>query len=184
FSENGAEQLFLGCKSGFTLGRDFADQNVAGTNRGANADDAAFVEIAKERFADIGDIAGDFLGAELGVTSLDFKFLNVNGSVVVLLDQLLADQDGVFKVVTAPRQEGDQDVTAQRELSALGAGAVREHLPLADPVSNAHQRLLHNTGALVRTLKFDQGVDFRTNLAAKNAGVVGFNAHDNALGIY
>ncbi len=183
-SEDGAEQLLFRRKRRFTLGSDFADQNVARTNCGADANHATLVEVAKECFADIGNIAGDLLGAELGIAGLDFKLLDVNGSVIVFLDQLLTDQDGVLKVVASPRQESHQHIAAQRQLAAIGAGAIRQHLSLADAISHAHQRLLVNAGILVRTLEFDQRIDVRADFAAEHAGVIGFHANDNALGVH
>src|SRR5208283_1161472 len=65
FAEDGAEKLLLRREGGFALGRDLADEDVAGLDHGADADDAAFVEVAQERLADVGDVAGNFLGAEL-----------------------------------------------------------------------------------------------------------------------
>ena len=113
FAEDGAQQFFFRRQRGFALGRDLADQDVSGPHGRADADHAAFVEVAQERFADVGNVARDFLGAELGVARLDFVFLDVDRSVVVVLDQLFADQDGVFEVVAAPGKERDQDVAAR-----------------------------------------------------------------------
>src|SRR6202051_2416534 len=56
FTEDGAQQLFFRGQRGFALGRNFADQNVAGLDDGADTDDAAFVQVAKESFADVGDV--------------------------------------------------------------------------------------------------------------------------------
>src|SRR6266849_1808457 len=78
FTEDGTQQFFFRRKRGLALGRDFADQNVARLHDRADADDAAFVEVAEERFADVGNVASDFLGAKLSVARFDFVLLDVN----------------------------------------------------------------------------------------------------------
>src|SRR5437667_433878 len=52
FAEDGAEQFFFRRERGFALGRNLADKNVTRLHDGADADDSAFVEVAKERLAD------------------------------------------------------------------------------------------------------------------------------------
>src|ERR1700674_4029108 len=102
FAEDGAQELFFRCERGLALGGDLADQNVAWLDDRADANDAAFIQVAKERLADVGNVASNFLGTELGVAGFDFVLLDVNRGVVIVLDQLFADQDGVFEVVAAP----------------------------------------------------------------------------------
>src|SRR5208282_3201667 len=184
FAENGAQQLFLGSERGFALGRHLAHQDVAGLDGGADADHAALVQVAEKTFADVGDVAGHFFRPEFGVPRFDFELFDVDGSVVVLADQLFADQDGVFKVVTAPGKEGDQDVAAQGQLAAVRAGPVREHLALLHVVTDAHQRLLADAGVLVGALELGERVDVRADFAAEHAGMVGLDAHDDALAVH
>src|SRR5579864_6066372 len=156
FAEDRAQQFFFRRQRGFALWSDLANQDVSGAHGRANADHAAFIEVAKKHFADVGNIARDFLRAEFRVPRFDFVFLDVNGSIVVVLDQLFADQDGVLEVVPAPGHERDQDVAAQRQFPAIGARAVGQHLPLPDAVSHADERLLVDAGVLVGTLEFDE----------------------------
>src|SRR5882672_9374453 len=183
-AEDGAEELFFRGERGLALGRDLADKNVSRLHDRADADDAAFVEVAEERLADIGNIASDFLGAELGVAGFDFILLDVNRGVVVVLDQLFADQNGVFEVVTAPREEGHENVAAESKLTAFRARAVGKNLPLLHAVAYANQRFLADASVLVRTLEFDELIDVRAHFAAEHAGVIGFHAHDDALGVH
>src|ERR1019366_6707342 len=183
-TENRAQQFFFRRQSGFALGSDLADQNVAGTHGRANANHAAFIEVAEKHLADVGNIARDFLGTQLGVARLDFVFLDVDRGVVVILDKLLADQDGVLEVIAAPGKERDQDVAPQRQLAALGARPVGQHLALTDAVADADQRLLVDAGVLVRTLELDELVDVGADFAGEHARVVGFDAHDDALGVH
>src|SRR6266699_1379990 len=183
FAKNGAEQFFFRRERGLALGRDFADQDVSRLHHRTDADDAAFVEVAEERLADVGNIAGDFLRAELGVARFDFVLLDVDGSVVIVFDQLFADQNGVFEVVPAPGYEGHQHVAAKGQLTALRAGTVGQNLAFLHAVAHANQRLLADASVLVRTLEFDELIDVRAHFAAQHAGVIGFHAHDDALGV-
>src|SRR5436305_3151944 len=123
-AEDRAEQLLLGSQLRLALRRDLADQDVALLDRGADADDAALVEVAQRRLGDVRDVAGDLFGTELRVAGFDLEFFDVDGSVVVLFHQLLGHEDRVFEVVAAPRHEGHQDVAAESQLAGVGAGAV------------------------------------------------------------
>src|SRR5258708_1195840 len=76
FAEDGPQQLLFRRERGLALGRDLADEDVAGLHDGADSNDAALVQVAEERLADVGDVASDFLGAELGVAGLDFVLLD------------------------------------------------------------------------------------------------------------
>src|SRR4029077_8577902 len=141
FAEDGAKQLLFRRQRGFALRRDLANEDVARLHNRADADDAALVEIAQERFADIGDVAGDFFRTKLGVARFDFILLNVDRGVVVVLDQLFADQDGIFEVVPAPGHESHEHVAAKAEFAAVGARTVSENLRGLDAVAYAHERL-------------------------------------------
>ena len=131
FAEDGAQQLLFRSELGFALGRDLAHQDVAGLDGGADADDAALVEVAQRILADVGNVARDFLRSELGVARLDLELLDVNRGVVVLLHHLFGDQDRVLKVVAAPGHEGHQHIAAERQLAVFGAGTVGDDLALA-----------------------------------------------------
>ena len=164
FAEDRAQQLFFRRQRGFALRRHLADEDVAGLDGGADADHAAFVEVAQEALVDVGNVARDFFGTELGVARFDFVLLDVNRGVVILFDQLFADEDGVFEVVPAPGKEGDQHVAAKREFAAIRARAVGQHLPLLHAVARANQRLLADAGVLVRALELREQVDVGARL--------------------
>ena len=83
-AEDRAEQLFFRRQLGLALRRDLADEDVARLDRGADADDAAVVEVAQVAFRHVRDVARDFLGPELGVARLDLELLDVDRGVVVL----------------------------------------------------------------------------------------------------
>ncbi len=182
-AEDRTQEFFFSGQLGFALGRNFAHEDRAGLDLGADANDAALVEVAEHILADVGNIAGDFFRPELGVTGLDLQLFDVNRSVVVVFHQTLGHQDRVFKVVTAPRHERDQNVAAQGELAAVGARPVRNHLALRHAFTNVNNRTLIDTGVLVRTLKLDQRVDIRGHLSRDRAVNIVISLDDDALGI-
>ena len=66
-AEDRAQQALLRSQIGLALGRDLADQNIAGVDLRADADDAALVEVLESVLADVGNVARDLLGAELSI---------------------------------------------------------------------------------------------------------------------
>src|ERR1700677_1187581 len=182
FAEDGAEELLFRRQLGLTLRRYLADEDVVVANLRTDADDARVVEIAQSVLADVGDIARDLFRPKLGVAGFDLELLDVDRGVVVLADQLFGDEDRVLEVVTAPRHEGDQNVTAEAEFALLGARTVGDDLTLDDTVTLADDRLLVDAGVLVGALELRELVDVGTNLTRELRGVVlAFDAYDNAL---
>src|ERR1035437_214982 len=185
FAENRAQQLLFGSQLGFALGRHLAHQNVARLDRSADPDDPALVQVAQETIRDIRNVAGDFLRSQLGVARFDFEFFNVDRSVVVFLDQLLAHQDGVFEVVPAPRHERHQHVASQGQFAQVGARTIGQNRALGDALAHADNRLLIDTGVLVAPLELRQLIDVRTHLARKLAFMRrAFHANDDAFAIH
>ena len=135
FAKDRAQQLLFRRKRCFTFRRNLADENVSWLYDGADSNHAAFVQVAKEGFADIWNIARHFLGAELGVARFDFILFDVNRSVVVVLHQLFADQNGVLKVVSTPWHERHQHVAAKSQFTAVGARTIGQNLLLLHAVA-------------------------------------------------
>ena len=135
--EDRAEQALLGGQLGLALGRDLADEDVAGGDLGADADDAALVEVGQQLLADVRDVAGDLLLAELGVAGVDLVLLDVDRGEDVLLHQALAEDDRVLVVVALPRHERDEQVGAERHLAVVGARAVGDGAADLDAVARA-----------------------------------------------
>src|ERR1017187_1769857 len=185
FAENRPQQLLFRSELGLALGRYLAHLNVARLDRGADADDTALVQVAQETVGDVGNVAGDFLRSQLGVARFDFEFFNVDRSVVVFLDQLLGDQDGVFEVVPAPRHESHQHVASQGQFAHVGTRTVRQHRTLRHALPHAHNRLLIDAGILVASLELGELVDVGAHLAGKLAFMGrAFHANDDALAIH
>ena len=55
--------------------------------------------------------------------------------------------------------------------------------PFLDALADANDRLLVDAGVLVRALELDELIDVRAHFAAEHAGVIGFDAHDDAFGV-
>ena len=100
-AEDGTEQALLSGQLGLALRGDFTDQNITALDLGADADDAALVQVLQSILRDVGDVAGDLFGSQLGVAGLGLIFLNVDRGVNVLTDDLLVQQDGVLVVVAS-----------------------------------------------------------------------------------
>ena len=87
--EDRADQLLLGRQLGLALRRDLAHEQVAGADLGADADDAAVVEVAQRLLRAVRDVARDLLVAELGRAGVDLVLLDVDrGQLVVLTSRL------------------------------------------------------------------------------------------------
>ena len=103
----------------------------------------------------------------------------------VFLHQLLADQDGVLKVVPSPGHEGHQDVASQGQLAMVRTGPVRQDPARRHALAFAHQRLLVDAGVLIGAPEFDERIDVGADLARKLSAVaVSLHAHDDALAVH
>ena len=129
-AEDGAEQLLLGGELRLALRRDLADEDVARLHLGADADDAALVEVLEGLFADVRDVARDLFLAELGVAGDALELLDVDRGEDVVLGDALGDEDRVLEVVALPRHERDEHVLPERELAHVArAGRRRGRRP-------------------------------------------------------
>ena len=149
-TEDRAQQALLRRELGLALGRDLADEDVARADLGADADDAALVEVLEDVLGEVRDVARDLLGAELGVAGVDLVLLDVDRREHVVLHEPLREHDRVLEVVALPRHERDEQVLAQRELALVRRRAVGEHVALLHDVALVDERLLVDAGALVR----------------------------------
>ena len=89
-TEDRAQQALLRRELGLALRRDLADEDVAGADLGTDADDAALVEVLEDVLGEVRDVAGDLLGAELGVAGVDLVLLDVDRREHVVLHEALA----------------------------------------------------------------------------------------------
>ena len=72
---------------GLALGGYLAHQNIAGTHFGAHTDNTALVQFLEDIFTHVGNIPGDLLRSELGVSGFDLIFLDVDRGVNIVPDQ-------------------------------------------------------------------------------------------------
>ena len=187
-AEDGSQEPLLGRKLRLALRCDLSDEDVAGLHFGTDADHAIGTKILQGFLTDVRDVAGDLLGAELGVTRSALELVDVDGGVDVLLDHTLGDEDGVLEVITIPRHERDQHVAAEGKLAVLGVRAVRQHVTLLDHLALLDDGLLVDAGAAVGAHELAQFVDvdavlgivLELLLALGHLAVLG---DDDALGI-
>src|SRR5690606_17848540 len=116
-------------------------------------------------FGDVGDVARDLLGPQLGVAGHHFVFLDMDRGEDVLHGDLFAEQDGVLEVVAVPGHEGDEHVAPESQITQIGRGTVGDDVPGLDVVADNHQRALVDAGRLVRALELHQVVDVDARLA-------------------
>ena len=122
-----------GRQLGLALRRDLADEHVAGADLGADADDAAVVEVAEDVVAEVRDVPADLLRPELGVTGIDLVLVDVDRREHVVLHEPLGEDDRVLEVVALPRHQRDEQVLAERELAVIGRRTVGEDRALDAP---------------------------------------------------
>ena len=170
-AEDGVQQFFFRRQLGLALGRDLADQDVARPDVGADADDAVFVEVAQGLFADVGNVAGELLAAQLRLADFDVELLDVDRGVDVVLHQLLADDDGILEVVAVPGHEADQHVAAQGQLALEGGGSVGDRLSLFDFLADLDDRLLVLAGPLVEADELAQLIGVAADLDPRGVDV-------------
>ena len=142
-AEDGAQQLLLRGQFGLALGSDLADQDVSGTDVGADADDAEFVQVAQAGLTNVGDVPRDLFGTKFGLPGLHLMLFDMYGGEVVVAVQAFADDNGVFVVVPFPGHEGHQHILAQGQFPMVGGGAVGQY------AADLHHVALGGYGALV-----------------------------------
>ena len=152
-AEDGAQQALFGGELGLALGRDLADQHVAGLDLGADADDPALVEVGEDVLAQVRDVPGDLFGAELGVAGIDLVLLDVDRREHVVLHQALGEDDGVLEVVALPGHEGHEEVLAEGELAVVGGGTVGQDVAGVDLLAGFDDGPLVDAGVLVGPLE-------------------------------
>ena len=132
-------------------------------------------------FRDVGDVARDLLGAELGVARHHLEFLDVDRGEDVVEHHPLGEQDGVLEVVAHPRHERDEHVLAERQVAQVRRGTVGDDLADLHLIAHRHQRTLVDAGVLVGALELAQPVDVDAGLGGVR--LLG-GADDDAGGVH
>ena len=171
FAEDCAKKSFLRGELGFALGGNLSDEDIAGVNLCADADNTSFVKIL-ERVADIRNIVGDFFGTELRVTGFKLIFFNVDRCVHIISYKFFVDENCVLIVVALPGHKADEGVLAEAELAVVGCGAVGNNLTFFNHVADGNYRALIDAGALVGAHEFDEVVAFNNVVLAEDVNSV------------
>src|SRR5450432_780812 len=179
--EDRAQQPLFGGELGLALGRDLADQDVAGDDVGADADDAPLVEVGENFLADVRDVAGDLFRTKLGVARVDFVLLDVSRREHVVLHQTLAEDDRVFVVVALPWHERHEQVAAKSHLALVGARTVGDCRTGFDPLTLTDDRALVDAGALVGTTELRHAVGGAGAVVVHDGDRVGGNLVDDTV---
>ncbi len=130
---------------------------------------------------DVRNLAGDLLGAKLGVARLDLVLLDVDRGEKVVFHDPLGQDDGVLVVVAFPRHERHEEVLAEGELARLGRGAVRQHRADRDFLAWRDDGVMVDAGALVGALELGQDVRIRPRtLRRPNDDLPGVHELDDA----
>src|SRR5690606_27766879 len=157
-AEDRVEELLFRGELALALWRDLADEDVAGLDAGADPDDAVLVEVAEHLLGDVGDVAGELLASQLGLADFHVERVDVDAREGVVLDESLADDDGVFEVVAVEGVERDEDVLADGQLAVERGGAVGDDIALLDLLAGLDARALVEAGALVEADELAQDV--------------------------
>ena len=192
FAEDGPQQALLRGQVGLALGGNLAHQDVTRVDLRAHHDDAALVQIFQRVLAHAGDVPGDLLGSQLGVTGVAFVFLHMDGGEHVLHHQTLVQENGVLVVVALPGHEAHQDVLAQAQLALGGAGAVGQdrgvlglallvHPEAVNPLAHLHDGTLVEAGALVAAGELDELIVFDFAGVVVDADARGADPGDSAV---
>src|SRR5699024_11513111 len=107
-TEDGAQQALLRGQLRLTLRGDLTDEDVTVADVRTDADDTALIKVSKDVLADVRDVAGDLLRAQLGVAGVDLVLLDVDRGQHVLLNHALGEDARILVVVALPRHEGDE----------------------------------------------------------------------------
>ena len=104
-------------------------------------DNTAVIQCRENFLRNVGNIAGNFFGTQLGVTSVDFVLFDMNRGQHVLGNHALGEDNRILIVQALPRHVCHEQVLAQSELATVGGGAVRDNVTLFHTLTG----LDHNT---------------------------------------
>ena len=147
----------------------------------AYSDNTLLVEVLQSVLADVGNIARDFFGTELGIARFRLMLLYVNGREHVLLDEVFAYENGVLIVVALPGHEAYQDVSAERKLARACRRTVGDYVARLYDLSHVDNRTLIYAGALIAAQEFFERIRMDKTVSVPHLDFVGGNAVDHAV---
>src|SRR5690606_24835960 len=170
-TEDRVKELLLRRELALRLRNDLPHEDVALLDVRPDPHDARLIEVLEHAFGDVRDLAGELLATELRLANLDLELVDVDRRVDVVLDEALADDDGILEVVAIPAHERDEDVASESELAVVRGRSVRDDLPLLDLLALLDDRPLVEAGAFVEALELAEMVDVVADLDALRVDV-------------
>src|SRR5690625_2727508 len=122
----------------------------------------SFIEITGGLFTHIGDLSGELFLTSLCIPDLLFKFRDVDRCVDILLYNLFTDDNRVLKVISSPRHERHEHISAKCQFAILSSSSFCYLLTLYNLVANAYNSTLVNGCILVTSFKFLKRIGFNT----------------------
>ena len=124
----------------------------------ADTDDTVLVKVLGSVITDIGNIAGEFLIATLGLTDIERELLNMDRSEDILTHHALGDNHSILEVVALPRHEGDHHIAAQSEFTTLSGITLTKHLSLLNLIAFLDNWAQVDGGRMIGTLILGKAV--------------------------
>ena len=180
-TEDCAQEFLLSGEFRLALRGYLADQDVAAANPSALDYNAILIQIGKLAVANVRDVTRYLLIAQLRLSGLNLALLDVDRRVAVILDQVLAQDDGIFEVSAAPAHEADEQVLTQRKRAAIGGRRVRQRLAGLDSLAFLHDGMLIEAGGLVGPCELRQRDAMTLTVLSRNLDRVGRGAGDDAI---
>ena len=99
----------------------------------------------------------------------------------IVLDEALAQDDRVFKVVATPWHKGHKQVFAKCEFAPVSGWAVADELALLNFITEHDSRLVVDAGVLVRTVELRQHVCVAAELCVVDHNRIAVDFSDGAV---
>src|SRR3989344_1300886 len=180
-AEERPEQALFGSKLALALRRNLADENVARTHLGANADDTIFGQVLELRLTYVRNIAGGHLRTKLGITNIDSELSDVDGCKLAFLHQALGNNDGVFIIGSGPAHECNKNILPDGHLTAIGRRGIGENHPLLNLLSQLDRRTLMKGGEAIGHGEIDESKLMFFVLDILDGNTSGINRRNNAI---
>ncbi len=99
----------------------------------------------------------------------------------IILNEPLADYDGILKVIPVPRHEGNKHVLAESQLSLVGCRTVSYDISSFYLIAYIDDRFLIEACCLVRTAELYEIVDINTTVITPDNYPAGVDRLDYAV---
>ena len=152
-TEDSLEELLLRTRIGLAFRRDLTDEDITRLHVGTDTDETVLVEVLRCILGNVRDVGRELLHTALGVAHLEQLLYDVYGSVHILTNDTLGEDDGILVVVTFPRDVRHLEVLTERQFAASGSITLGEHLTFDHLIALANDRMEVDGGILVGLLE-------------------------------